>query len=96
MIGFVMTENFGDLEVRYEIRKNGKHSGCISAYIDDQHIIDDLNFTTAQELSSALSRAQVAVLSRISGEAVTKSAMEGGAVQHFIKNSVDYLRGLAP
>lgn len=95
MTQLTMTEEFGDKKVTYIISKNGKHSGCIDAYIDDNTIIEDLNFTTAAELASALTRAQIAVLSRASDKAVSQSAMATEFAQDFIKNTTEYLRKCA-
>ena len=46
------------------------------------------------ELSTALQRAQVAILTRANKSATTKSALITGPVQDFIKNSTDYLKKL--
>lgn len=95
MSGLTLKENFGDMEVEYFITKNGAHSGSINAFIDGNPVIEDLNFTTANELSSALHRAQIAVLSRTNQQAITRSAMETDGSQHFIKYAVDHLRRMS-
>jgi len=94
MTGFTIEENFGANTVRYDIHKNGKHSGAVTAYINGDPVIEELNFTTAQELSSAISRAQVAVLARSNVDA-SITAMETEPSQDFVKYAVDNLRRLA-
>jgi hypothetical protein len=95
MSKLTIKESIGDINVEYTIVKNGAHSGSINAYIDGNPVIEDLNFTTAAELSSALHRAQVAVLSRTNTEALSRSAMETEGSQHFIKYAVDHLRRMS-
>tara|TARA_R110000824_G_scaffold283036_5_gene471369 strand:- start:322 stop:627 length:306 start_codon:yes stop_codon:yes gene_type:complete len=87
-------ENFCGVECEIQIRKNGDHSGSILVLTGDQVVIDNLNFTTSMELSTALQRAQVAILTRANKSATTKSALIVGPVQDFIKNSTDYLKKL--
>lgn len=94
MTGFRMVESVGDHEVKYNVEKNGTHSGVISASLDGQPIIDDLNFTTAAELAGALNRAQLAILSRISVPATMRSIADSSEAEDFMKNSVEYLRSL--
>lgn len=94
MTGFTLHEDFGGNAVQYDIHKNGKHSGAVTAYMNGEPVIEELNFTTAQELSSALSRAQVAILSRSNPDA-TISSMESDAGQEFVKYAVDNLRRMA-
>lgn len=95
MTGFTIKESFGELEIEYAITKNGMHSGSISGFINGDPVIEDLNFTTANELSSALQRAQLAILSRANQEAVIKSSLASDASQHFVKYAVDHLRRLS-
>jgi hypothetical protein len=95
MTGITIKESFGNLDIDYNITKNGAHSGAISASINGDPVIEDLNFTTVAELSSALTRAQIAVLSRSNSEAITRSALESDGSQHFIKYAVDHLRRMS-
>ena len=95
MTGFTIKEQFGDMEIEYQINKNGTHSGSINGFLNGDPVIEDLNFTTAMELSSALQRAQLAVLSRTSREAVTRRAMETEGSQNFVKYAVDHLRRMS-
>lgn len=95
MTGFVMKEKFGDLDISYEIKKNGQHSGAISGYINGDPIIEDLNFTTAFELCTALQKAQMAILTRANTAAVIHSSLDDVRSQHFIKYAVEHLRKLA-
>lgn len=94
MTGFTIEEQFGHNAVRYDIHKNGKHSGAVTAYLNGEPVIEEVNFTTAQELSSALSRAQVAILSRSNADANITS-MESDAGQDFVKYAVDDLRRMS-
>jgi hypothetical protein len=95
MTGFTIKESFGDLDIEYQITKNGAHSGAINGFINGSPIIEDLNFTTAHELCSALHRAQLAVLSRANQEAITKSALGSEGSQHFIQYAVEHLKRMS-
>jgi len=95
MTGFTMQENFMGKEVTYRIYKSGKHAGAIDVTIDDTLVIEDIQFTTAQELSGALCRAQIAMMSRANDRAITTSATATEFAQNFIKNTADYLRKVA-
>lgn len=94
MTGFTMKEEWFGKQIEYHIYKNGKHSGCISASVDGDTIIDDMTFTTAQELASAIINSQVAVMSRANEKAVTASAMASDYAQEFISRTTEYLRQL--
>lgn len=91
MTGFSIRENHGDSVVEYRIRKTGSFSASITATIDGDPIIEDVNFTTAAELSSALHRAQVAVLIRM-GSSMAHRSMEDNGAQRFIKYAVEHLK----
>jgi len=95
MSGFKMEEKFGDKTITYLVAKNGTHSGAISVQIDDDVVIDGLNFTTAAELTHALYKAQIAVMSRASTSAVMQSTADSPDAESFMKNSVQYLRNIS-
>lgn len=92
MTGFVMQEEFMGKNVEYHIYKNGKHSGAIDVTLDGVPILEDMNFTTAQELSGALCRAQIAMMSRANDSGVFASATATEFAQNFIKNTAELLR----
>jgi len=95
MTGFTMKETFGDKAIEYYVSKNGAHSGVITVTIDNEMVIDGLNFTTASELTNALYKAQIAVMSRASTSAVMQSTADSPAAESFVKNSVQYLRNIS-
>ena len=91
MTGFTIEEKHGDLNLTYNIHKNGSHSGAITVLLNGDTVLEECNFTTVRELTAALNRAEIAGLIRANKEAEAQS-MGDDASQHFIKYALENLR----
>jgi hypothetical protein len=95
MVKMTFKESFGDINAEYEISQNGSHGGRVSARIDEDRVIDNLDFSDITELMSALYNARLSVLIRASKDGMFLSTTASPATQSFIKGSVDHLYKMA-